>query len=173
MQFKFLFKTVATITLYSAIGFAIYTDIISKDGTAEYVGSSEHDNQDNVVQKQEFSYQDSPLPQNDLMLIIVANPTFSLEDLVVIGINKDNVSLRDIQIYRNDPYIRSVFTDELGNLNEMRLQSIYHKATEWMNSLQSDNVQCENEPSFHRDNIFAPSEQRRAGHDYEELLKTN
>ena len=120
-----------------------------------------------VVQKQSAGYQSSPLPQNDLMLNIVANPTFSLEDFVLIGVNKENVSLRDIQVYRYDPYIRSVFTDEYGNLNEMRLQSIYHKATEWMQRLQKEVMHTEVEPSYHRDNIFALPEQRRQGPDYE------
>lgn len=124
------------------------------------------------VREQSVGYQ-STLPQNDLMLNIVANPTFSLEDFAVVGINKDNVSLKDIQIYRDDPYIRSVFTDEFGNLNEMRLQSLYHKATEWLSRLRKGEVQSDLEPSFHRDNIFAPSEQRRKGRDYEELIKTN
>lgn len=173
MQVKTILKAIAYIVAwFGPLGWVIYSNITSEkasQSSTSIVAQSDTE----ILKKQEIGYQDSPLPQNDLMLNIVANPTFSLEDFVVVGINKNNVSLKDIQIYRDDPYIRSVFTDEFGNLNEMRLQSLYHKAMEWLSRLQKDNVQSDVEPSFHRDNIFAPSEQRRKGHDYEELINAN
>lgn len=119
------------------------------------------DKQPSAVRAHSVDYHTTQLPQNDLMLNIVANPTFSLEDFVASGINKDNVSLGDIQIYRDDPYIRNVFTDEFGNLNEMRLQSLYHKATEWMKRLKNDKLQYDMESSFQRDNTPSITEKQR------------
>lgn len=168
---KISVSKISTIAFYGLIVWLIYTDI-NKPKHEVYNTPSEMHNP--TVTKSEVLYSEPQLlQQNDLMMNIVANPTFSLEDFVTIGINRDNVSLKDIQVYRNDPYIRSVFTDEFGNIDEMSLQSFYHRATEWMKKLRNDEVQCNLEPSFHRDNIFAPSEQRRQGHDYEQYIITN
>ena len=64
--------------------------------------------------------------QNDLMMNMVANPHFSYADFITIGFTPDNTSLQDIQVYRDDPYIREQFTDEQGNFNEIKFQSIYN-----------------------------------------------
>lgn len=167
---KSVFSNILTVAFFGVIAWLIYSDAIRQE--QESPNAINPDYQQPIIAKTESLHSDAQLlSQNDLMMNIVANPTFSLEDFVAIGISKDNVSLRDIQIYRDDPYIKSIFTDELGNLNEMRLQSVYHKAIEWFERLQNENIHTD-DPSYHRDNIFAPSEQRRQGHDYEELIKT-
>ena len=43
--------------------------------------------------------------ENDLMMNVVANPSFSLEDFATIGFNIDNTSIQDKSVYRNNPLI--------------------------------------------------------------------
>jgi len=43
--------------------------------------------------------------ENDLMMNIVANPKFSIEDFATIGFNINNTSLQDKNTYKNNPYI--------------------------------------------------------------------
>ena len=56
----------------------------------------------------------------DLMMNMVGNQQASFADFTAAGLNVENTSLQDIQVYRDDPYIREQFTDELGNFNEMK-----------------------------------------------------
>lgn len=113
--------------------------------------------------------------QNDLMMNMVANPHFSYADFTTIGFTPDNTSLQDIQVYRDDPYIREQFTDEQGNFNEMKFQSIYNQAQSNYNVMANNSYDSimASQVTFHRDNIFAPKELRREGPDYQEVLVIN
>lgn len=113
--------------------------------------------------------------QNDLMMNMVANPHFSYADFVTIGFSPDNTSLQDIQVYRDDPYIKEQFTDELGNFNEMKFQSVYNQAQSNYNVMANNSYDSimASQVTFHRDNIFAPKELRRQGPDFQEILVMN
>lgn len=113
--------------------------------------------------------------QNDLMMNMVANPHFSYADFITIGFTPDNTSLQDIQVYRDDPYIKEQFTDEQGNFNEMKFQSIYNQAQSNYNVMTNNSYDSimASQVTFHRDNIFAPKELRREGPDYQEVLVIN
>lgn len=113
--------------------------------------------------------------QYDLMMNMVGNQQASFADFTAAGLNVDNVSLQDISVYRNDPYIKEQFTDELGNFNEMKFQSVYNQAQSNYNVMANNSYDdiMKSQISFHRSNIDVPYEMRRKGPDYSELLVIN
>ncbi|MCM1222716.1 MAG: hypothetical protein NC548_50490 [Lachnospiraceae bacterium] len=148
-------------------GIFVYIMFDKKTNNQEESTANLLQRRETTVTVQTESPQSTICDQYDLMMNIVANPTFALEDFVLVGINKDNVTLRDISVYRNDPYIRSVFTEESGYMNEMRFQGVYHKACEWMKRLNDPDEDLCFKPTFHRDNIDVPYSQRRKGPDFQ------
>ena len=113
--------------------------------------------------------------QYDLMMNMAGNQNASYADFTAAGFNVDNTSLQDISVYRNDPYIREQFTDEYGNFNEMKFNSVYDQAhTNYviMANNSYDDI-MKSQLSFHRSNIDVPNELRRQGPDYQEVLVAN
>lgn len=113
--------------------------------------------------------------QYDLMMNMVGNQQASFADFTAAGLNVENTSLQDIQVYRDDPYIKEQFTDELGNFNEMKFQSVYNQAQSNYNVMANNSYDdiMRSQLSFHRSNIDVPYEMRREGPDYQEVLMVN
>lgn len=112
---------------------------------------------------------------NDLMLNIVANPEYSLQDFATIGLTIDNTSLQDKDVYRNNPLIQKSFTDKEGKFNETAFNKAYNSAVYSYNQLASNqyNQDSQNQVIYHRDNIFAPKEKRRQGPDFKQVAVAN
>ena len=111
--------------------------------------------------------------ENDLMMNVVANPSFSLEDFATIGFNIDNTSIQDKSVYRNNPLIQKKFSDEDGKFNEKLFNDYYNKALIDYNKMAEDSYNNEIEVSFHRDNIWAPKEDRRTGPEFRQSVVAN
>ena len=111
--------------------------------------------------------------ENDLMMNVVANPSFSLEDFATIGFNIDNTSIQDKSVYRNNPLIQKKFSDEDGKFNEKLFNDYYNKALIDYNKMAEDSYNNEIEVSFHRDNIWAPKEDRRTGPEFRQSIVAN
>lgn len=113
--------------------------------------------------------------QYDLMMNMVGNQQASFADFTAAGLNVENTSLQDIQVYRDDPYIKEQFTDELGNFNEMKFQSVYNQAQSNYNVMANNSYDdiMRSQLSFHRSNIDVPYEMRRKGPDYQEVFMVN
>lgn len=113
--------------------------------------------------------------QYDLMFNMVGNQQASFADFTAVGLNVDNTSLQDISVYRNDPYIREQFTDDQGNFNEMRFQSVYNQAQANYNVMANNSYDdiMKSQLTFHRSNIDVPYEARRKGPDFVEFKAPN
>lgn len=113
--------------------------------------------------------------QYDLMMNMAGNQQASFADFTAAGLNVENTSLQDIQVYRDDPYIKEQFTDEFGNFNEMKFQSVYNQAQSNYNIMANNSYDdiMRTQVTFHRSNIDVPYEMRRKGPDYQEVLVIN
>lgn len=113
--------------------------------------------------------------ENDLMLNIVANPNFSITDFATIGFNIDNTSLQDIQVYKNNPLIQKQFTDNEEKFNEKSFMDAYNNASIAYNIMANENFDklVKSQVSYHRDDIFAPADQRREGPDFKQVIVPN
>ena len=100
--------------------------------------------------------------ENDLMMNMIANPDFSMSDFAVVGLNIDNTSIQSIDTYRSIPQVQEYFSDDNGQFQETKFKEAYQSALLGYNLMASDNFnKVMNEQAiYHRDNIFAPVEQR-------------
>lgn len=114
--------------------------------------------------------------ENDLFLNMVANPSFQLEDFATIGFTTDNTSLQeDKNVYKNNELIQKKFTDDEGKFDNKKFDDAYNKALINYNamSLEAYNKASIEQVSYHRDNIFAPEDQRRKGPDFQRVVVPN
>lgn len=114
--------------------------------------------------------------ENDLMMNIVANPEFTIQDFATIGFNMDNTSLQDKQVYKNNPSIQKRFSDEEGKFNEKAFNDAYNNALIGYNLMAQDKFSesvKDQIVSYHRDNIFAPEEQKRTSPDFKQIKVSN
>jgi hypothetical protein len=54
----------------------------------------------------------------DIFLNIAANPDFTLEDLVSVGLTSENTVLLDRAQYASNERVQDMFRDEEGNFDE-------------------------------------------------------
>lgn len=101
--------------------------------------------------------------ENDLMMNMIANPDFSMSDFAVVGLNIDNTSLQPIDTYKTIPQVQEYFSDENGQFQEAKFKEAYQSALLGYNLMASDNFDkvMNQQDIYHRDNIFAPVEQRK------------
>ncbi len=105
--------------------------------------------------------------QNDMFMDMLASPNASFDDFVIVGYNQSNTTIRDASVYKNNPWVREKLSDQYGNFNEGAFSKAYNLAREWYKNLANvdrDKV-LKSKVSHHRDDIFAPKEQRRSGPD--------
>lgn len=112
---------------------------------------------------------------NDLLLNIVANPQFSLEDFATIGFNITNTSLQDKEVYKNNPLIQKTFSNDEGKFDDKQFTDAYNKALIDYNTMSQKDFykNQEKQAVYHRDNFDAPVEQRRTGPDFRQVLVSN
>lgn len=106
--------------------------------------------------------------ENDWLLNRVSNPSFSIDDFKAVGLDATNTSLEDADVYKNIPQIQDspVFQTD-GKFDDVKFDNAYKFMAESYNQLANDAYQEDvlKQATFHRDNIFAPEEQRRKGPD--------
>lgn len=106
---------------------------------------------------------------------MASNPSATFDNLVVAGLNAQNTSLQDRQTYENDDWVREQFKNQYGEFDKASFDAFYNNAKIYYNSLASANYEesMKRQATYHRDNIFAPIEQRREGPDFMEFQMAN
>lgn len=113
--------------------------------------------------------------EHDIMMDMIANQGMSFDNLVTIGLNANNTSLQDKDTYENNDWVREHFKDQYGEFDKTGFDAFYNNAKVYYNSLASANYEesMKRQATYHRDNIFAPIEQRRKGPDFVEFQMAN
>ena len=109
------------------------------------------------------------------MMDMVANQGMSFDNLVTVGLNANNTSLQDKSTYENNEWVREHFKDQYGEFDKTQFEAFYNNAKVYYNALASANYDesMKRQATYHRDNIFAPIEQRRKGPDFMEFQMAN
>ncbi len=104
----------------------------------------------------------------DFFMNVLRNQDASFEDFVFAGLTTENSHLLDRARYENSEKVRSSITDEFGNFDRERFNVLYNRASEWYERLKSVDTEeiIKSRVTYHRDNIFAPIEQRRSGPEF-------
>lgn len=113
--------------------------------------------------------------QNDLMMSVVANPNFKMEDFAIIGFTADNTFLQDRSVYKGNELVRKAFSDEEGNFNEKAFENVYNSVLQNYNIMATDAYNKLNEDfiSYHRNDIFAPTNKLDLKPKFKELVIAN
>ena len=113
--------------------------------------------------------------EHDLMMDMLANQEMSIDDLIGVGLTSDNTSLQDKETYKNNDWVRDHFKDNYGQFDEVRFNTFYNNAKTCYNYLTYTNYDqsLENQVTYHRDNIFAPVEQRQQGPYFVQFITPN
>lgn len=106
--------------------------------------------------------------EHDIMMDMIANQGMSFDNLVTVGLNVGNTSLQDRSTYENNDWVREHFKDQYGEFDKQSFDAFYNNAKVYYNALASANYEesMKRQATYHRDNIFAPIEQRRKGPEY-------
>ena len=95
--------------------------------------------------------------QNDLMLNILENPSFSISDFQNVGLTAENTSLESEKTYASSPIIQNnpLFQNSNGDFDSTKFHKVYQGAQQAYNYLAT----TQPEPfkaTFSKYNIFAP-----------------
>lgn len=113
--------------------------------------------------------------EHDIMMDMIANQGMSFDNLVTVGLNANNTSLQDKSTYENNEWVREHFKDQYGEFDKTQFEAFYNNAKVYYNALASANYDesMKRQATYHRDNIFAPIEQRRKGPEFMEFQMAN
>ncbi len=109
--------------------------------------------------------------KNDLVLNILANPGFSLNNFYTVGLTADNTTVLDEDKYTSSQKIQDDprFKDDSGNFSKTKFHEFYDTAIQAYDFMSTDQYNADfaaKVRSYHRDDIFAPKEQKRSGPDF-------
>ena len=101
----------------------------------------------------------------DLFTNMVQNQDFSYDDLISAGLNSSNTELKDKDTYRRSEKVQELFKNDSGQFDEVKFNNFYNTASIFYNQMATAdyNASVEKAAVYHRDNIFAPAEQRKEG----------
>lgn len=111
----------------------------------------------------------------DLFANILKNPDFSYNDFIAAGLTADNTLLQSKDYYKKSDKVKQTFTDVTGKFDTDKFDKVYNIATTLYNSLAdaSYDKAIADKTIYHRDNIFAPVNQRRKGPEFVEVVTPN
>ena len=111
----------------------------------------------------------------DLFANILKNPDFSYNDFIAAGLTADNTLLQSKDYYKKSDKVKQAFTDITGKFDTDKFDKAYNIATTLYNSLAdaSYDKAIAEKTIYHRDNIFAPLNQRRKGPEFVEVVTPN
>lgn len=102
---------------------------------------------------------------NDWMLNVLQNPSFSLSDFKAVGIDGNNTSIEDRDVYANNKIIQSnpQFQDSDGNFDNAKFNQFYDSALQSYQLLANNtfNETVMDEATFGFNNIWAPKEAKK------------
>lgn len=104
----------------------------------------------------------------DLFTNMVQNQDFSYDDLISAGLNSSNTELKDKDTYKRSEKVQELFKNDSGQFDEVKFNNFYNTASIFYNQMATAdyNASVEKAAVYHRDNIFAPAEQRKEGPDF-------
>ncbi len=113
--------------------------------------------------------------EHDIMMDMIANQGMSFDNLVTVGLNANNTSLQDKSTYENNEWVKEHFKDQYGEFDKAQFDAFYNNAKVYYNALASANYDesMKRQATYHRDNIFAPIEQRRKDPEFMEFQMAN
>ena len=101
--------------------------------------------------------------ENDMLLNVLENPSFSIADFQDIGLDVNNTSLQSKDVYKNSQQVTSnpAVQDNNGNLDTAKLDAIYNTATAVYNTMaqQGYDKTQDVKTQYSKYDIFAPDDQ--------------
>ena len=113
--------------------------------------------------------------EHDIFMEMLDNPTASFDTMVTVGLNPTNTSLQSRDTYKRDRWVIDNFKNQYGQFDETAFNKAYDVANMLYNNLAKSSYEesMKKQASFHRDNIWAPIEQRRSGPDFKQIKIAN
>ena len=111
----------------------------------------------------------------DLFMNMLRNPEASFDIFVAGGLTTDNTQLLDRQEYESSGKVQEALKDQYGQFDKNQFDQLYNNAQMYYNLLSSANYDkaMQEQVTYHRDDIFAPADQRRIGPDYQQVIVSN
>ena len=83
------------------------------------------------------------MKENDIILNMLANPKFTLEDFQAVGLNSDNTGLQSEDKYLQSDKIKSVsaFQDSNGQFDKNKFHNFYQSAGQFYNQMANDDYE--------------------------------
>ena len=83
------------------------------------------------------------MKENDIILNMLANPQFTLEDFQDVGLNSDNTGLQSEDKYLQSDKIKSVsaFQDSNGQFDKNKFHNFYQSAGQFYNQMSNDDYE--------------------------------
>lgn len=101
--------------------------------------------------------------ENDLLLNQLQNPTYNAFDFKQVGLDVNNTSIEDKEVYKNLDFVRNnPLLQTEGSFDEAKFDVLYNAALSNYNDMANIKVGEEigSHATFFRDNIYAPIEKR-------------
>lgn len=111
----------------------------------------------------------------DLFMNVLRNKDASFNTFVAGGLNVNNTQLLPSSEYEHSDKVQEALKDQYGQFDKNLFDKLYNVASTYYNLLsQSDyDKTMSKQISYHRDDIFAPKDQRRTGPDYQNVIVSN
>lgn len=104
------------------------------------------------------------MKENDIILNMLANPKFTLEDFQAVGLNSDNTGLQSEDKYLESDKIQSIsaFQDTNGKFDKNKFHNFYQIAGQFYNQMSNDDYEQAilKQAQFSKDNIWVNPQQR-------------
>lgn len=104
------------------------------------------------------------MKENDIILNMLANPKFTLEDFQAVGLNSDNTGLQSEDKYLESDKIKSIsaFQDSNGKFDKNKFHNFYQAAGQFYNQMSNDDYEQAilKQAQFSKDNIWVNPQQR-------------
>lgn len=111
----------------------------------------------------------------DLFMNMLRNPEASFDTFVTGGMTTDNTQLLERSEYESSEKVQGALKDQYGQFDKNQFDQLYNNAQMYYNLLSSADYDkaMQEQVTYHRDNIFAPADQRRTGPDYQQVIVSN
>ena len=104
------------------------------------------------------------MKENDIILNMLANPKFTLEDFQAVGLNSDNTGLQSEDKYLQSDKIKSIsaFQDSNGQFDKNKFHNFYQSAGQFYNQMSNDDYEKAilEQAQYSKDNIWVNPKKR-------------
>ena len=104
------------------------------------------------------------MKENDIILNMLANPKFTLEDFQAVGLNSDNTGLQSEDKYLQSDKIKSIsaFQDSNGQFDKNKFHNFYQSAGQFYNQMSNDDYEKTilEQAQYSKDNIWVNPKKR-------------